>query len=118
MHNVETLFPDLEPRYLTRIYFGLAVCLTRIKIGKTGRPNGRRGGEMHFTELCSVPGGDLTEQMYHDMYAAERIGKTEWFHLSDRLLMDLYAMCVKQERRESAEILKAIILTRLREAAA
>lgn len=114
--TTDSLFPDLEPRYLTRIYFGLGDN-GQVKIGLTKRPSGRRGGEMHFTELCSVPGGHLTERMYHDRYAAERIGKTEWFRPSDRLLMDLYAMCVKQERHMTAETVRHLIEQRMRLAA-
>lgn len=118
MQVVETLFPDWEPAYLTRVYFGLGVDWERIKIGITGRQNGHRGGEMHFKELCCVPGDRLIEQRYHRKYAAERIGKTEWFKLSDRLLMDLIIMCVQQGRHESVEILKGILLARLQQAAA
>lgn len=117
MYAVETLFPELESCYLTRIYFGLGDN-GQIKIGLTKRASGHRGGEMHFTEMCSVPGGHLTERMYHDRYAAERIGKTEWFKPSDRLLIDLYAMCVKQERHLQAEAVRRLIEGRLRQAAA
>jgi hypothetical protein len=118
MHIVETLFPELQPDCLTRVYFGLGVCRTRAKIGLTGRPSGRRGGEMHFDELCADPGDRLVEQRYHDKYAEERIGSTEWFWLSDRLLLDLIVMCVQQGRHRSVEILKGIAMARLRQAAA
>ena len=69
--TTDSLFPDLEPQFLTRIYFGLGDN-GQVKIGLTKRPSERRGGEMHFTELCSVPGGHLTERMYHNRYAAVR----------------------------------------------
>jgi hypothetical protein len=118
VYVVEPLFAELEPEYRTRTYFGLGDCRSRVKIGMTGRDNGRRGGEMHFTELCSVPGDRLVERRYHAKYAAERIGRTEWFYLSDRLLMDLIIMCVQQGRHKSVEILKDIMLDRLRQAAA
>jgi hypothetical protein len=117
MQIIETLFPDLEPRYTTRVYFGLGAS-GDVKIGITGRQNGHRGGEMHFIELCSVPGDRLTERRFHAKYAADRIGKTEWFRMSDRLLMDLIVMCVQQHHGKSVEILKGIALKRLRQAAA
>jgi hypothetical protein len=118
MQVLETLFPDYEPDYRTRVYFGLGHDIERVKIGITGRENGHRGGEMHFDELCCIPGDRLIEQRYHRKYAAERIGKTEWFRLSDRLLMDLIVMCVEQGRTRSVETLRGIVLQRLREAAA
>ena len=112
MYLVETLFPELEQRYTTRVYFGLGDN-GQIKIGLTGRPSGHRGGEMHFTDLCTEPGDRLVEHRYHAKYATERIGKTEWFYLSNRLLFDLIAMCVQQGRVRSVETLKAIALARL-----
>ena len=118
MQVTETLFPELQAPYRTRVYFGLGVDRDRLKIGITGRENGRRGGEMHFEELCCVPGDKLIEQRYHRRYAEERIGKTEWFYLSDRLLMDLIIMCVQQGRRRSTEILTGMMLDRLRQAVA
>ncbi len=117
MQVIDTLFPELKPVYLTRVYFGYGDN-GQVKIGLTGRPNGRRGGEMHFTELCAVPGDRLIEQRYHRAYTTERVGHTEWFRLSDRLLTDLIVMCVQQGRDGSVEILKGIILDRLRRAAA
>jgi hypothetical protein len=101
-----------------RCYFGLSVCETRIKIGISKRPSGHRGGEMHFDELCCVRGGKSVEDYYHQMYAAERIGKTEWFYLSDRLAFDLIVMCIEQGRMGSAERLKRIMLARLQKAPA
>lgn len=117
MQTVDTLFPELAPQYRTRVYFGLGLN-GQIKIGITGREDGRRGGEMHFTELCAVPGDRLVEARYHRRYAIERTGRTEWFELSDRLLMDLIVMCVQQGRHQSVEILKTRVLARLRQAAA
>jgi hypothetical protein len=117
MYIVETLFPEIQPCYRTRVYFGLGDN-RQIKIGMTGRQNGRRGGEMHFTELCSVPGDKLVEEWHHAKYAAERISRTEWFDLSDRLLIDLMVMCVQQGRHKSVEKLKGITLARLRQMAA
>lgn len=121
----ETLFDAQDPMFgnvtlldARRTYFGLSVCNTRIKIGISKRPSGHRGGEMHFTELCSVRGGRSMEEYYHARYAAERIAKTEWFHLSDRLAFDLIVMCIEQGRTGSAETLKAIMLGRLRKGAA
>ena len=102
MQVAESLFPDLVPQYRTRVYFGLGDS-GQLKIGVTGRPSGRRGGEMHFDELCSVPGDRLVEQRYRAKYAKERIGKTEWHELSGRLLMDLVVMCVQQGRHKSVE---------------
>jgi hypothetical protein len=116
--QVETLFPDLESPYRTRVYKGLGDCRTRVKIGLTGRAVARRGGEMHFTELCSEPGDRLVEQRYRAKYADERIGKTEWHWLSDRLLLDLIVECVQAGNVKATETLKAIVLDRLREAAA
>lgn len=117
MQIVETLFPELQPFYRTRVYFGLGDN-GQLKIGITGRESGRRGGEMHFTELCAVPGDRLVEQRYHAEYAAERCGRTEWFYLSDRLLTDVLVMCVQQGRSKSVEVLRGTILARLRQAAA
>jgi hypothetical protein len=117
MYVIEPLFAELEPQYRTRIYFGLGDN-GQVKIGMTGRQNGRRGGEMHFTELCSIPGDRPVEDWHHAKYAAERISRTEWFILSDRLLVDLMVMCVQQGRHKSAERLKGIMLTRLRQVAA
>jgi hypothetical protein len=117
MQVIESLFPDLEPVYRTRVYFGLGEN-GQVKIGLTGRADGRRGGEMHFTELCAVPGDRFIEHRYHAEYAQERIGRTEWFNLSDQLLMDLIVMCVQQGRGQSVETLKTVALGRLRQAAA
>ena len=113
----ETLFPNLVILDARRVYFGLGETF-QIKIGTTSRKSGRRGGEMHFAELCSVRGGRNVEDYYHGKYAAERIGKTEWFHLSDRLALDLIVMCTKQGRTASAETIKMILRTRLKQAAA
>lgn len=113
----ETLFPDLVILDARRVYFGLGEN-GQVKIGTTSRKSGRRGGEMHFTELCSVRGGRSVEGHYHGKYAAERIGSTEWFRLSDRLAFDLVVMCVEQGRTGAAEALKSIMLARLRTAAA
>ena len=114
MYAIDSLFPDFDSKYRARIYFGLGVN-GQLKIGLTSRPNGRRGGEMHFTELCSVPGDKNLEGHYHAQYAAERLGRTEWFKLSDRLLMDVLIMCVQQGRHKLIETLKGIIRSRLRE---
>lgn len=113
----DSLFPELETPYTSRVYFGLGEN-RQTKIGLTGRQNGHRGGEMHFAELCSVPGDRLVEHRYHSKYAAERIGKTEWFELSDQLLLDLVVMCVSQGRTKSVQILKHLLLGRLSQAAA
>src|SRR5258708_5616240 len=80
---------DGEAPCTTRVYFGLGACGERVKIGLTKRKSGHRGGEMWFIEMCSVPGNRSDESHYHAKYAAERIGQTEWFHLSDRLCLDL-----------------------------
>ena len=117
MYAVEPLFAGLEPQYRTRIYFGLGDN-GQIKIGITGRASGHRGGEMHFTELCAVPGNRLIEHRYHAKYADERIGRTEWFILSDRLLLDLIIMCAQEGNIRSVETLKTITAVRLRQAAA
>jgi len=117
MHESGTLFPDLVILDARRVYFALGEN-GQIKIGTTSRPSGRRGGEMHFTELCWVRGGRTVEGHYHAKYAAERIGKTEWFYLSDRLAFDLITMCIEQGQLRSAEILKVIMLRRLRQVAA
>ena len=124
MSNVITLpsmFPDLDEhvasRTSSRIYFGLGQN-GQLKIGLTRRRDGRRGGEMHFAELCSVPGGRDVEDWYHAKYAAERIGRTEWFALSNRLLLDVVVMCVAQKRTASVETLKSLILGRLGQVAA
>lgn len=117
MRTLDVLFPEMEPQYPTRVYFGLGDN-GQAKIGITGRENGHRGGEMHFTELCSVPGDRMVERWYHAKYAAERIGRTEWFWLSDRLILDILIMCVQQGRHKSVEILKVLIGSRLRQVAA
>lgn len=111
----EPLFPELEPRYLSRVYFGLGQN-GQVKIGITSRVDGRRGGEMHFTELCAVEGDRRVEDSYHQRYALERIGRTEWFYLSDKLLIDLITMCVTQGRSASVEVLKGLTLNRLQRA--
>ena len=116
MHETETLFPNLVILDARRVYFGLGEN-GQVKIGTTSRPSGRRGGEMHFTELCFERGGRSVENHYHQKYAAERIGRTEWFHLSDRLAFDLITMCIEQGRVQSAETLKIIMLRRLRQVA-
>lgn len=113
----EPLFDDFVILDARRVYFGLGLN-KMIKIGTTRRANGHRGGEMHFTELCSMRGGRNVEDHYHQKYAAERIGKTEWFKLSDRLAFDLIVMCIEQGRTGSAEVLKSIMLGRLRKEAA
>ena len=113
MHENENLFPDLIPLNTRRVYFGLGEN-GLIKIGVTTRKSGRRGGEMHFTEMCSVPGGRNVENYYHMKYAAERVGKTEWFDASDRLLLDLIVMCAQQRLERAAEVLKTMLLRRAR----
>lgn len=118
MSTVLTLFPD-DDRFrspkATRIYFGLSNNEPHlVKIGLTRRAIGHRGGELHFTELCHIEGDRFTEANYHRKYDAERIGRTEWFKISNRLLMDLITMCVGQHRAASVEVLKAIIYSRLR----
>ena len=70
---------------------------------------------MWFIELCSVPGDRVDEDRYHAQYATERIGQTEWFHLSDRLCMDMVAMCLAQKRTQSYEVLKGVLYARLRQ---
>lgn len=116
INSVLPLFTiDGQPPSGTRVYFGLGACGERIKIGLTKRKSGHRGGEMWFIELCSVPGNRAEEDQYHAQYATERIGQTEWFHLSDRLCMDLVAMCLGQKRTEAYEILKGVLYARLRQ---
>ena len=121
MDHVPSLFPELDElhasRSKTRIYFGLGVN-GHIKIGLTGRANGRRGGEMHFTELCSVPGGRDVERSYRAKYGYCRIGKTEWHHADDRLLMDLTVMCAEQGKTGAVLTLRNLIETRLRQRSA
>lgn len=117
MEAAETLFPNLVILDARRVYFGLGEN-GQVKIGTTSRPIGRRGGEMHFTELCSVRGGRSVESHYHAKYTSERIGKTEWFTLSDRLALDLIVMCTQQDREWASETLKVIMLRRLRQVAA
>lgn len=116
MHETETLFPELVILDARRVYFGLGEN-GQIKIGTTSRKSGRRGGEMHFTELCWVRGGRTVEDYYHQKYAAERIGKTEWFTLSDRLALDLIEMCSQQGREWASATLKTLLLRRMRAAA-
>jgi hypothetical protein len=107
---------DGEAPRTTRVYFGLGACGERVKIGLTKRKYGHRGGEMWFIELCSVPDADrTTEAAYHEKYAKERIDRTEWFRLSDRLCMDLIAMCLAQQCTQSYEILKGVLYARLRQ---
>jgi hypothetical protein len=114
----ETLFDNVVILDTRRVYFGLGICETQIKIGTSRRPSGHRGGEMHFDELCSVRGGRSIEEYYHQKYAAERIGKSEWFRLTNRLGFDVMTMCIEQGRIASAERLKNILLKRLRTDAA
>ena len=113
----EPLFDGYVILDARRVYFGLSEN-GLLKIGTTARKSGRRGGELHFTELCWVRGGRSVEDYYHGKYAAERIGKTEWFRLSDRLAFDMITMCIEQGRTGSAEALKSIMLGRLRKEAA
>lgn len=108
----EPLFEDFVILDARRVYFGLSEN-GLLKIGTTSRKSGRRGGELHFTELCSVRGGRSVESHYHQKYAADRIGTTEWFRLSGRLAFDLIVMCIEQDRTGSAEVLKSIMLGRL-----
>lgn len=113
MYQLESLFPDLPPSTRSRLYWGLGAS-GDLKCGITKRLVARRGGEMHFEELCSVPGGRSLEEEIHQKYNAERIGRTEWFRPSDRLLTDLLVLCVQQGRVKSVETLRAIMLRRLR----
>ena len=113
----ETLFDDFVILDARRVYFGLGVN-NQLKIGVTSRKSGRRGGEMHFTELCFERGGRSVESYYHGKYAAERIGRTEWFVLSDRLILDLIEMCSQQGREASVAALKTLMLRRMQKATA
>lgn len=106
---------DGEAPRATRVYFGLGACGERVKIGLTKRKSGHRGGEMWFIELCSVPGDRDIEAQYHAKYAKERIGRTEWFHLTDQLCIDLIEMCLRQRKTSSYEVLKGVLYARLRE---
>jgi len=114
----ETLFDNVVILDTRRVYFGLGACETQIKIGTSRRPSGHRGGEMHFDELCAVRGGRSVEEHYHQKYAAERIGKSEWFRLTNRVGFDVMTMCIEQGRIASAERLKHILLKRLQRDAA
>lgn len=119
MTTIQSALPlftiDGEAPSGTRVYFGLGACGERVKIGLTKRKSGHRGGEMWFIELCAVSGDRDDESYYHAKYAKDRIGRTEWFYLSDQLCMDLVAMCLGQKRTESYEILKGVLYARLRQ---
>jgi Meiotically Up-regulated Gene 113 (MUG113) protein len=114
MYETETLFPEIQPNTRSRCYWGLDLTGERAKCGITTRLVARRGGEVGFNELCSVPGGRSIEEEFHRKYAKERIGNSEWFRLSDRLAFDLLIMCTQQGRVKSVETLKAIMLARIR----
>jgi hypothetical protein len=114
MFEVDTLFDLPVPSTNSRCYVGLDFLGERVKFGITIRQVARRGGEVGFNELCSIPGGRSIEQAFLQKYAEERIGDTEWCRLSDRLAFDLIIMCTQQGRVQSVEILKAIMLARIR----
>lgn len=113
MYQLDSMFPDLPMSPRSRLYWGLGAS-GDLKCGITKRLVARRGGEMHFKELVSVPGGRSLEEEVHQRYNAERIGRTEWFRPSNRLLTDLLVLCVQQGRVQSVHILQAIMLQRLR----
>lgn len=80
----------------TRVYFVLDERAGEIKIGFSHDID-RRLGELRREGreprvLATIPGDKQTEQAMHARFAAERIGETEWFRASDRLLRFIAAM--------------------------
>jgi hypothetical protein len=98
---------EMTPEYQKRVYFGYGLN-GQLKIGITGRENGRRGGEMHYTELFSIPGNLELEREYHNLFAHERIGRSEWFRITPPLLVTLTELCLKHGDDRSYQAVKAI----------
>ena len=111
-----SLFPELDDA-VGCVYFGLALD-GRIKIGSTCRPIKYRGGELRIRVLLTIPGGELDEHRYHRRYKAERINGSEWFHPTNRLLLDLHALCAEHGQNGSAQLIHAILTSRLSQAVA
>ena len=61
----------------------------RVKIGFSGWPEGRRSQlQVYFGPLeilATEDGGRAKERERHDQFASTRIGRTEWFDVSDEL---------------------------------
>lgn len=58
----------------------------RIKIGYSANPEQRIAGLPHDEVLALEPGGRDLEAQRHGEFAATRIARTEWFHISEELL--------------------------------
>ena len=82
-----TLLPDLEGPYP---FVGLIYWMTdgvRIKVGYTERPPRRRGGELKTEVIYVEPGDKLAERREHNRWSANRIGTTEWFEATFRIMV-------------------------------
>lgn len=82
-----TLLPEIDEPYpfVGRIYF--MTDGVRIKIGYTERPPRRRGGELKTEVIYTEPGDELAERREHKRWSANRIGMTEWFEVTYRILV-------------------------------
>lgn len=67
------------------VYF--AMLGNQVKIGTTANISERFEGSMlpPTVEIWVIPGSYEQERSYHRRFAVERIRRTEWFNLSDRL---------------------------------
>lgn len=76
--------PDIRPTTVHVVYyvrFG-----DRIKIGTSGRPRQRLSAIPHDELLAFEPGDRMLEQKRHLQFAVARLGTSEWFAATPRLL--------------------------------
>jgi hypothetical protein len=106
---------DVESTPVEVVYYATDGC--NIKIGRTVSPR-RRGGELRATMLLTIPGSELEERRQHRMWARYRIGKSEWFHPADDLLLWLVVRLVGEGRTKELGVLRHMILDLKRPVAA
>ncbi len=85
-----------------------------IKIGRT-KSLRRRGGELRTQMIYSLPGGPVEEREHHRMWAANRIGSSEWFRVSEDLLLWLFARTYGQHHMREVGVIRHLALALERE---
>lgn len=74
---------EVRQRSISKCYY--ATDWANVKIGRTLNPR-RRGGELRATMLYVFDGDLQVERQHHAMWAAHRIGTSEWFRPVPQIL--------------------------------
>ena len=88
--RIEVLVREREERDAARVVYFARRADGHIKIGFTGSVSDRMGalrrehGPLEL--LATIPGGPDVERAHHETFHAERLGSSEWFLPSERLL--------------------------------